>query len=211
MSFRSNIALQQQQETTLQSILTELKSLNQNIGSIGGGTGGGTTGTIGENFLYQRTYQQAFAMTPSQTKVVLDSAEKGRLMAIVFKAENKNVGLFAELTNNTANSPLFVVDTDFETLLKIGAGIAPGDAALLPGPISPDPTGIPLDGYPWLMRWKDTTEADVTGSTGTTYVMAYTPSVYTPYDLKIKVSLKNFTSVNQTVNSIDIRRLVSTV
>lgn len=203
------IAQIQAQKTLTQQLIDQLTLLNTNLGAVGGNGSGSGTGTAAETYIYQRSRIQNNTIPAQGEYVVLDKTnEKGRLMSVVFTGTNNSMGLFVELYGSTPDTPLFTVDTTFQDLLKIGSGISPGDVKLLPGNISPDPSGKHVPDYPWLMRYKDTAEADATSDASKVYTMAFTPQQYIPYISRIRVAVKNMSTTSSVLRNIDIKRLV---
>lgn len=184
-----------------------LQDRNEFIPGVTGS--GGSSGTT-LKFKWEGVTQGPMILTPNETRSYLDVEETGLLHIAELHSNSRQVSFEITLFGDQGDFKVWKFEENFLTLLKRGWGLAPGDVKLLPGDISPDPVGNPNPWHPYLLRYKDSTEADSTSETGLWYSAAYTPQIPMPYKNRLRILISNPTSANVTVRSATINRMIIT-
>ncbi len=138
---------------------------------------------------------------------LVNEAEDGEILAI--EAVTSSPLITVEIViYGVGNSPNIINDYSINKMVSLGRGLTPGDVEILPGGRSKDTTGLPLQYYPYVARYKSDTLVDFMLESRQTYVFRYEPSVPLTYS-SIIINVKNTsTESNKTVDSVNIHRRV---
>ncbi|AIF83281.1 hypothetical protein NTE_01209 [Candidatus Nitrososphaera evergladensis SR1] len=162
----------------------------------------------GRKFQYIQNNFANIGLQPNEERVVLDVKEKGEIFMYEMHGNSRHLGLSVDIwADSGAQISIMGGHLTFEKLLQKAWGLSAGEVAPVSG-VSPDPHGEPNYRHPYLLRFKTTTEQDITGEDDERYSMAYTPNPYTAYGSRIRVTLVNHSNETGVVEDFVLTRKV---
>lgn len=164
--------------------------------------------SVDRSFTYVQQRWQEVTLQPGERREIIDIKEEGELLIVEFHAHNSKLSMEINLWGENG-SLIAIMDfhNDFEHLLELGWGLAPGDVKPIAG-ISPDPAGKAHPVHPYLTRYKSTEEEDALGQTGKHYSMTYSPTVPIAYKKRIQIVVRNPTQSAENIHDVVVNRKV---
>ncbi|AIF84579.1 hypothetical protein NTE_02532 [Candidatus Nitrososphaera evergladensis SR1] len=160
------------------------KSINQSIHAV-------QTDNFGRKYQFVQNDISNLALEGREERVVIDQKESGELYLFELHGNYRYLGLNVEIWGTSgAGVSIQQGHETFVDLITKNWGVGAGEVAPVAG-ISPDPAGKSNPRHPYILRYKSTEEADITGQEGQKYSLAFTPIPYTPYASRIRVTLVN--------------------
>lgn len=140
--------------------------------------------------------------------VVIEDDEEGFLIAFSITVDSPNVIMEVVAYGDDAVTPVIINNLSMEQLLRLGFGLTPGDCEVQPDGDSQDKTGDRDTAYPWLVRYKIDSQADMLGEENSVITLKYTPELFHHYRrLIINVLNADSEDINIIYLSV-IRRIV---
>jgi hypothetical protein len=163
---------------------------------------------FGRKYQYIGNAYSNISLAAGEKKVVIDQKESGEIFLFELHGNYRYLGCNVEIWGDGGGA--VSVQQGHETFVDLitkNWGVGAGEVAPVAG-ISPDPAGKSNPRHPYILRFKTTSEADITGEEGEKYSLAYTPNPLTPYNSRIKVTLVNRGSEAGIIEDFSITRKV---